>query len=313
MDLVALMKVNSYEDNLKNNIIDLVKYIGGFESIVKRGDKVLIKPNFVAPNPVETATNTHPQFIKAVVEILKEHGCSVSIGDSPMIGNCTEVAHKLGLDESLKKYNVNFIDFKKPKDVYFDDNYFDNIKFRGLALAEEISYFDKIINLPKLKTHLQTGVTLATKNMFGCVVKREKLAWHYITSNKRRFCRLLVEISQAVSPAVNIMDGIAGMDKAGPIDGRSVNTNVILASKNCIALDRVVIELIGRNPRQFPIFKAAHDMSISGTDMLNILVKGSKIEECRIKNFKVPFTLPVDFIIFYLMGIPFKKLITGKY
>ncbi|HHU63571.1 MAG TPA: DUF362 domain-containing protein [Clostridiales bacterium] len=305
---VGLLKADKYDKYLKDKINHAVELVGGFGSVVKSGDRVLLKPNFLVAKAVETATNTHPDFIAAVVEILSDYNCKIAIGDSPMFGTAYGVVKKLGLDQKLKKYDVEYLEFKENKPVSQQEDGLKPRKYRDLCTATVLQEFDRIINLPKLKTHAQMGITLATKNLFGCVAGKVKLKWHMVAGSIHNFARLLVEVSQTVNPDLNILDGIIGMDGNGPANGRPRKTKVILAGKNCIALDRVVVELIGKNPSRFPIFKAADDLSIPGTRLEDICILGDSIEECRIKGFKVISIFPADFIGVHFLGLPFKPL-----
>ncbi len=189
-----------------------------------------------------------------------------------MFGTAYGVVKKLGLDQKLKKYDVEYLEFKENKPVSQQEDGLKPRKYRDLCTATV------------------------------------KLKWHMVAGSIHNFARLLVEVSQTVNPDLNILDGIIGMDGNGPANGRPRKTKVILAGKNCIALDRVVVELIGKNPSRFPIFKAADDLSIPGTRLEDICILGDSIEECRIKGFKVISIFPADFIGVHFLGLPFKPL-----
>lgn len=309
---VGLLKADRYDKYLKDKIYHVVELVGGFDSIIKSGDRVLLKPNFLVAKAVETATNTHPDFITAVVEILSDYNCKISIGDSPMFGTAHGVVKKLGLYDKLSKYDVEYLEFEENRPVNQEGDKLRSRRYRDLSVASALEEFDRIINLPKLKTHAQMGITLATKNLFGCVSGKIKLKWHMVAGSINNFARLIVEVSQTVSPDLNILDGIIGMDGNGPANGRPKKTKVILASNNCIALDRVVVELIGKNPSRFPIFKAADDLLIPGTRLEDIRIFGDTIEECRIKGFKVVSIFPADFIGVHFLGLPFKPLVNQR-
>jgi uncharacterized protein (DUF362 family) len=315
MEDVALMKCQSYDKDLKENIIKLVDGIGGFGKYFRRGDKVLIKPNFVlvkSLNPVNSAVTTNPEFISSVAEVLLDMGCTVAVGDSPMIGDAVDIAKRIGIYDRLSRLGVKFINFRDTVPVSSMKEVLKNRRFKELTISKEVSEYDKIVNLPKLKTHSQMGMTLATKNLFGCVVGKRKLGWHMASGDMSTFARLLVEIALTVKPTLSILDGIVGMDLDGPTNGRPRRTGVILASTNTVALDRIVIELIGKKASTFPIFKAAEDLFAPGSDISDINVIGEKIENCRIKNFRLLRIYPVDFIGLHFIYGPFKGLLKQR-
>ncbi|MCK4665280.1 DUF362 domain-containing protein, partial [Candidatus Dependentiae bacterium] len=107
---VALAESRGYIfSEVKENIINILSLVySGFENIpVKKGDKVFINPNLLSPRSPDKAVTTHPVFMEAVVEIFKDIGCEISIGDSPAFGkNIKELYEKTGVTEIAKKYNI---------------------------------------------------------------------------------------------------------------------------------------------------------------------------------------------------------------
>lgn len=90
-----------------------------------------------------------------------------------------------------------------------------------------------------------------------------KLQWHYsVGRDYAAFARLLLEIALTVNASLHILDGIIGMDGNGPSNGRVRELNLLMAGTNPIALDRVTVEVLRKNPEQFPIFKAARELNV---------------------------------------------------
>jgi uncharacterized protein (DUF362 family) len=289
MEHVSLLKVTSYEDQLRLKIEELLKPLGGLGSFCKRGEQVLLKPNFIMARSIESAATTHPAVIKAVATMLLDLGCKVAVGDSPGLGSAAGAVHRLGLTEEFKRLDVQIVEldtlgpFNPNRSAVFER------RFKNLQLAKQLDDFDRIINLPKLKSHGQMVLTLATKNLFGCVSGHNKAQWHFeVGKDSRVFARLLVEIALTVNATLHILDGIIGMDGNGPSNGRPRQLNMIIAGTNPIALDRVVVELIGQTPEQFPIFGAAKDLHVSGVDLTDIEIAGDSIKNCRIDDFEIP-------------------------
>jgi uncharacterized protein (DUF362 family)/NAD-dependent dihydropyrimidine dehydrogenase PreA subunit len=298
MERISLLKVQSYQANLQVELIKLVEPLGGMESFFKRGEKVLLKPNFLAPRTVESATTTHPAVILAMVTILKDLGCQVGVGDSPGYGKAEGVVRKLGLTDDLKYLGAQMIEFEKVAPVSdFGALPFER-RFRNLHLAGELNDFDKIVNLPKLKTHGQMGLTLAVKNLFGCVIGTAKGQCHYSAGRDTgAFARLLLEIALTVNASLHILDGIVGMDGNGPSNGRVRDLNLLIAGVNPLAVDRVVLDLIQKKPEQFPIYKAAKALDLPGLDMSKIEVVGDPVRLCQIQDFLIPPLLETDFMV----------------
>ena len=133
------------------------------------------------------------------------------------------------------------------------------------------------------------GITLATKNLFGCVAGLAKGQWHYtVGRNYTNFARLLVEIAFAVRADLHIIDGIVGMDGNGPTHGRARKLDLLIAGTNPIAVDRVAVAALQLNPAQFPIFTAADSLGISGVEMAEIELSGTPFASCLVDDFQIP-------------------------
>ncbi len=293
MERVSLQKVNTYDGDLGGALERLLAPLGGGSAFFKPGDRVLLKPNFIGARTVESAATTHPALILAVARYIKDHGCAVAVGDSPGIGAAEAVVRKLGLEDELKRLDVPVIELATPvpllerrRNISFER------RFMNLQVAKELDGFDRIVNLPKLKSHGQMGLTLATKNLFGCVAGHNKGRWHFAAGKDRLvFARLLLEIALTVNPDLHILDGIVGMDGNGPSNGRPRPLHVLMAGVNPLALDRTVVELLRKRPEQFPIFEAARAMRLSGIEWSEIVLSGEPLEVLKVDDFQIPALL----------------------
>ncbi|HEY8464926.1 MAG TPA: DUF362 domain-containing protein [Bacillota bacterium] len=299
MEKVSLIKAESYQEGLADKLIELVQPLGGWANFCRPGDRVLLKPNLVMAKPAESAALTDPRLILAVVRILKDCGGKVALGDSPGLGSVESIIRKLGIATELKALGVKTVEFETR--VSFDRfgtaRQFER-RFKNLELAGELLEYDRIINLAKLKSHGQMGITLTTKNLFGCVVGHNKGRWHFAAGKDLTiFARLLVEIALTVNPALHLLDGIVGMDQNGPSNGRPRQLGLLLAGINPLAVDRVVVELIQRRPEQFPLFNAARELKWPGLDLREIQVCGTSLKECLIQDFEIPALVPTGIFV----------------
>jgi uncharacterized protein (DUF362 family) len=134
---------------------------------------------------------------------------------------------------------------------------------------------DKIINLPKLKTHQQLVATIAVKNMFGCVSGKAKATWHYKKgATFDDFCTMLIDIYKLLNPAITIIDAIVAMEGPGPINGNPKKLGWLIASVDPIAAEIICCDLIGISPGQLPMIKTAEKLGFGCADKQNIEVVG---------------------------------------
>ncbi len=248
---VATIHCNNYEESTLDSALEnSFNLLGGLKTFISPGDTVLLKPNFVSPRPRETGALTDPAFILAVARLLKDHGAKPFIGDSPAWGNVFDCIKKLELDEPLKKLGVPVKQLDQPRKCIVQPS--------GLSVGISTVALDadKIINLPKFKTHRQMTATFAIKNMFGCVAGKEKPVWHFKKGHcDIEFSTLLISIYHTLAPILNIIDGIVAMEGNGPVNGDARELGWIVTGQNPIACEYTCSKLINFDPKNIPILR----------------------------------------------------------
>ena len=166
---VSIVKCQTYDEKevLKalRRSIDL---IGGIDSFVKRGDRVLLKPNLLYGKAPEKAVTTHPSIIKGIIQIVREDGGIPFLGDSPGLGSAIRVSEKSGIKRVADAMDCPIVEFNRP--VLPPER--KGRIFKNIEIDQAIFEADVIINLPKWKTHAQMLLTLGVKNLFGCIPDR---------------------------------------------------------------------------------------------------------------------------------------------
>ena len=196
--------------------------------------RVLVKPNLLAGKLPGRAVTTHPLFLAALIEFLKDCSCTVYLGDSPGYESLERVLRTGQYTGMLKRLGVHI--------TPFTDEIVKSINgvspYREFMFGEDPDRYDHVVNVPKLKTHGMMGMTLAVKNTFGFIRGFAKGRWHLRAGrDKSLFASILVDIHRIASPSVNIIDGILGMSGDGPSNGTPVDLGIVALSRNAIALD----------------------------------------------------------------------------
>ena len=165
-----------------------------------------------------------------------------------------------------------------------------------LQLAREVMEADAVVNLCKFKGHQQLGMTLAVKNLFGCIVGKRKPAWHLRLGDRDNgFGEMLVEVYRHVAPSISICDGVLGMEGNGPGDGDPRMLGLLLAAEDGVALDRVGAELVGYPAEELRVLRAARSLGVGSSDIESIEVVGAPLDELKIEDWKRPEALPIFF------------------
>lgn len=273
-------------------VASAVEPLGGWDAWLKPGARVLVKPNCISAAPAEQHAQTHPTLVAEICRQLIDFGAKPFVADSPAWGSLPAAATKAGLTPMLARLNVPLVEFKDPVRIENVAGYV----YRYLTLDRAAVDADAIINVPKLKTHRQLYVTLAIKNMFGCMPGKRKAWWHFKAGNyENYFARMLCEIYAITRPAITIMDAIIGQEGNGPIRGDPRQIGLILASTDAPALERVACEIIGAEPHRVRTLRAAAELGIGVPQLDRIRVLGEPIEAVRLTDFRFPKPLPIGF------------------
>ena len=155
---------------------------------------------------------------------------------------------------------------------------------------------DKIINLPKLKTHEMMTMTCAVKNLFGAVIGTGKAGWHLKAGSSRQlFAKLLLEIYLLKKPTLNIVDAIYAMEGNGPGSGVPIKLGLLIAGANPVAVDVIAGRLAGIPADLLHIEREAVRMGLPGALFKDITLCGTPIETIPETRFKLPTGLDVQF------------------
>jgi len=262
--------------------------LGGVGQFVKRGDSVLLKPNFIAPRPRHCATQTDPAIIIETAKLLKDFGARPFVGDSPAWGNVHACAKALGLVEPLKKLDVPIRQLNKPVRCQIAGV---DVGISSVALDADV-----IINLPKFKSHQQLVATFAVKNMFGCVSGKWKAYWHFAKGSRaQKFCTLLIEIYKHLSPALTIIDAVTVMDGPGPINGRPRPLGWLIGGTDPMACEIVCSKLVNIDPQDIPIIKTAKQIGFGCRAPESIEIVGDPFPQTVCTDFVLAEPVPIRF------------------
>ncbi|WP_027338950.1 DUF362 domain-containing protein [Halonatronum saccharophilum] len=274
---VAAVTCNGYEEELLDQKVrESLDYLGGIESFVKKGDKVLIKPNLLSPHSPEHSITTHPLILKAVIKLIKEAGGIVKVGESSggmMVDkSLTQASFKAtGVEEVCDEMGVEMVNFDR-EDI---QNLRGEFSKESFPFPKVLLDSDLIITLPKLKTHSLTLFTGAIKNLYGCIPGMKKAEYHKLYPHPEDFAGIIVDIYSLLKPGLAIMDGVMGLEGNGPgATGTPCEVGVILASQNSVALDGVAASFLGYKYGDIPITRLAYQRGLGPTSFDQIEVLG---------------------------------------
>ena len=304
---VSIVRCQSYDkEEVLKSLWRSIDLIGGVGQFVKRGDRVLIKPNLLYGKNPEKAVTTHPSIVRGMVQIVQEAGGIPFIGDSPSIGSLTRAAEKAGIKRVADEMNCPLVEFDQPVLPKERGGRF----FRQLEIDRSVLEADVVINLPKWKTHAQMLLTLGVKNIFGCIPGPKKALWHLKAGDDRKvFAQVLVDLYQIIQPSLTILDGILGMEGNGPNSGQPIRLGLILSSGDALSLDQIVCDLLGISRKSLLTNRMAFEQGL-GRDGIEVL--GERVEEVKISHFQFPALSQPDWNLPRFLKRTLKNALTSK-
>lgn len=208
-----------------------------WQSLVFPQAKVAVKTNLCTPEPDKIASaDTSPELVQAVCEVLLEKTPEISIVEAHSYRFPAEIAFaNAGIYSLAERLGIKVVNLSKApcRDV--------GHPLLG-PLPEVLLDADVVVTLPTLKTHALTYFTGALKNQWGCVPRYDRIALHHSLD------KLLVDLNRILKPRLCVMDGIIGVEGRGPTNGKPRRLDLVLGSRDAVALDATAMRLVGLDP-----------------------------------------------------------------
>lgn len=249
MSRVALVRCEDYD---RERVLAAVRrgidLLGGPGAFAAPGERLLLKPNVLFGDPPERCTSTHPEVLWAVGRVFRDVAGVLSYGDSPAVYRGAAEMRRSGLAAAAESLGIAFADFDRGGEVPVPDSPF----VRRIVLANGARDVDGIVSLPKMKAHALMRMTGAVKNQFGCVPGVMKARYHMRMHTLDEFARLLVTLTRMLAPRLYVVDGIWAMEGNGPRNGDRVPMNVLVLSRDPVAVDATLCRMMALDPALVP-------------------------------------------------------------
>jgi len=274
-----------------------VEMLGGLEDRIEKNERVLIKPNLVYGATYDTGTTTNPIVLRALIEligpltkdvaVIESNFGTVPIPESPM-PIYREVGKVFDLPEyqALKKFGVRFIDLGKEKQQPFGLTA--NRILDRIMIPKELYDGATLVNVPVLKSHGITTVTLGIKNLYGLIPNppiRNRL--HGTIST------VLSDLAELFSSIFTVIDGSVGMEGPTSCLGAPLGSELMIASGDIVAADSVGTRVMGYRPETILHIAEAAKRGLGNLD--DIEVKGEPIEQVA-RKFNMDVQLPLNIV-----------------
>ncbi len=259
--MILVRKVESYESvgEFVSEAFDLFR--------PELESEVLVKPNFLQFESPENGYITHPNVVKAVVEVLKEEEHDVTVAEGGFHRDSADRCFdEFGLRDVARCTNINTEEIVK-------------VEVNGKALKEVEAgksilkaMNSPFISLPKMKVHTLAVTTLGIKNNMG-FLKKPAMYMHLKIHQK------LVDLLHVLNPALTIVDGVIG-GAGSESNTTPVHHKVMVAGNNVVEVDAISSYLMGFEPEKIGYIRKASEEF--GVDLSSIKVRGDDPGELRV-------------------------------
>jgi uncharacterized protein (DUF362 family) len=292
---VSIVKGRDVDRMVEEAVIE----IGEIRRIVPEGSRVMLKPNILMATKNPGAI-TSPKVTEAVIKLVKRaQPKEIVVAESSMVGLDTVKAFEVsGYRDVADRNLVRLLDLKKDKIVEVPVP--KGRVIRSIKLPESYLNCDVFINLPVMKTHCQTGVTLGLKNMKGLLPDEEKKRVHL-----ENLDQAIADYNTVLKSDLTILDATTALEGFGPESppGKPVQMDLVMAGRNSLAVDMVATAVMGIDHRTIKHIRNAALLGLGPKRLEEIEVRGEKIEEVT-RRFEQP---PRE-----LVALPEIKMIVGS-
>ncbi|WP_027717953.1 DUF362 domain-containing protein [Desulfovirgula thermocuniculi] len=254
---LAVVEGDNYEELLEKGL----EAMGGIARFVQKGNLVVLKPNFSVPRAPEEACTTSPRLVAALVKKCLEAGArEVRVIDHPFFNGET-CLEKTGMRRAVREAGgkVYVLDA-------LNDRYYTRVEIGGQALREvhfsrDVLEADVFINMPILKHHVATKLTMGLKNMMG-------LVWDRGVFHARGLHRPIAELAAFKKPHLIVMDAVRGITSNGPTGPGPIREfRRLILGTDPVAVDAYGARLFGLDPAEIEHLRLAAGMGLGQMDL----------------------------------------------
>lgn len=271
-DLVAVMGGEPVEMYTRG-----MEALGGMGKYVKRGQKVVVKPNIGWDRTPEEGANTNPELVAAMVKDCLKAGASEVVVFDYSCDEWQASYKKSGIEAAAKAAGAK-IAYPSEERYFKEVSLPKGVRLKTAKIHEAILNCDVWFNVPVLKHHGGAKATISIKNYMGIVWDRR-----IMHANDLQQC--IADLASYVKrPALNVVDAYRIMTQNGP-KGKSLD-DVLMGKALFISHDIVAVDTAAVNfYNQFKPLTIADASHIAIGEQLGLGT--TKLENLKIERIRL--------------------------
>ena len=246
--------------------------LGGMQTFVPRGSRVLVKPNIGWDVPPERAGNTHPMLVgRIVAHCLTAGAREVSVFDHTC-DNWRQCYRNSGIEKAVEDAGGKMVSADS-KGYYRTVSVPKGRRLKQAMVHQALLDADVFINVPVLKHHSSSMVTIGMKNLMGVVWDR----WYW---HRNDLHQCIADFASFRKPDLTVVDAYNVMKRNGP---RGVSTRDVLPMKaqvvttDPVAADAAAAKLFGAEPADIRHIQIASEMNLGQINLKNLSINRIRI------------------------------------
>lgn len=252
---------------LQERVLSCLEDLGGIRKLVPPGKKVLIKPNLVVDKTHDSGATTNPELLKLLLtELKKTSPQELILGEGSSAHYSTERAFRVtGMDKIAHNFGARLVNLQKDSCEKISIPQGKAIK--EVEVARTVLDADYLINVPVLKLHSQTRMTIALKNLKGCISDQEKKRFHRLDLDQ-----CIADLNTILPVDLIIVDAtLCALSWEG--GGDPIRLDSILAGTNPAAVDTIAAPLLGYHPSEVKHlrFSAEHGLGPCEREKIKVI------------------------------------------
>src|SRR6202165_1107311 len=232
----------------------IIEQIGGMESIINGAKFAILKPNFVAGRNAASGSTTSFALLKAVAEEVRACGAEPVLCETPGTEFDRDATYTiLGVERFCQENGIRIVkvDPEGGEQDWVELRPEGAKRLRRFRIPRILTEA-RLINLPVLKTHVVSAMTLGMKNPMGILPRPDRRSMHTFGIDQ-----CIVDMNRGIKPDLTIVDGSIGQDGEGAVYGDKADLQVLVAGRDSLAVDLVCCQVVGVKPRDIPHLKLA--------------------------------------------------------
>ena len=305
---VALVRCPDYDPGrLKSAVERALDLLGGLPDSIGSRSRVFLKPNVMMPKPLGFPCNTHPEFIRAFVEIFRARGAAITVGESAAGSQAGltftgRALKESGIESAARAAGADVLNLDHGAVV---ERVLPNPIVPHIPIAKSALDTDLLVLLPKFKTHAFANIiTGAVKLCYGTVPGQIKAEFHRRAPKPEPFFSIIRDLFGALAPGLAIIDAVVGMEGDGPSAGEERRLGFLIASFDPVAADAVASALVGLDPLRVLTTRLCDAAGLGHGRLADIDIAGEDLSGSVVHDFKLPKTaVPPAFLYRFLLGL----------